>query len=383
MENFVIYNPTKVFFGRNAIEKLPKNFPTTIQRILLLYGKGSIKQNGIYEDVTRQLRIAGLEWVEYSGIKANPVIEHVREATEVVRKNNLQAIVAVGGGSVIDSAKAIAAASPLNIDPWKLFTGECKPTSSLPVIAVLTLAATGSEMNSFAVVQNHEEGLKGSFASPFAYPLLSFLDPTYTFSVPKNQTGYGITDLCAHAMEAFFGGGDASLSDRFVASIIQEATIAGPALLNDLHNYDLRARIMYAATMALNNLTAYGRISGDWGVHGIGHELSLAFDVPHGATLSVVYPAWLRLMSERIPQRISRFGVLLFGTGVHRDIIRKTEQMFELFQSPIRLHQLNLSNFSSNQLISQLEKNKVSGYEHKLQIDDYQKLIEFMNLPSS
>jgi alcohol dehydrogenase YqhD (iron-dependent ADH family) len=378
MENFIIYNPTKVFFGRNAIEKLQKNFPPSISRVLLLFGKGSIKQNGIYDDVTRQLRVTGIEWIEYSGIKPNPVIEDVRSAVEVVKKNKLQAIVAVGGGSVIDSAKAIAAAAPFDTDPWELFTGDFKPASALPVIAVLTVAATGTEMNSFAVVQNHEAGLKGSFASPHVYPLMSFLDPAYTFSVSKEQTGYGITDLCAHAMEAFFGGGEAPLSDRIVASIIQEAITTGPALLNDLNNYDLRARIMYAATMALNNLTAYGRISGDWGVHGIGHELSLLYDVPHGATLSVVFPAWLRLMSDRIPLRISRFGVLVFGTGVHRDIIRKTEQMFESFNSPVRLTQLGIDGFDRERLIKQLEKNKVSGYEQKLSVEDYTKLLEYI-----
>ncbi len=381
MENFVIYNPTKVFFGKNSIEKLSKNFPSDIRKVLLLYGQGSVKQNGIYDDVVGQLRLAGVEWIEFSGIKPNPVIEHVRAAIQVVKENNIQAVVAVGGGSVIDTAKAIAAASPVNTDdPWKLFTGEFKPSTALPVFAVLTLAATGSEMNSFAVVQNREAGLKGSFGSPLVYPAMSFLDPSYTLSVSKEQTGYGITDLCAHSMEAFFGGGDAPLSDRFVASIIQEAIIAGPALMSDLNNYDLRARIMYAATMALNNLTAHGRKSGDWAVHGIGHELSLLYDIPHGATLSVVYPAWLRLMSDRIPTRISRFGVLVFGTGVHRDVIRKTEQMFESFGSPTRLQQLGIETFNSQLFLSQLEKNNVSGYEQELTPEDYPVLLNYMQM---
>ncbi len=378
MENFVIYNPTKVFFGKNSVEKLAKNFPVHIHKVLLLYGKGSVKQNGVYDDVTSQLKTAGVDWIEYSGIKPNPVIDHVREAVELVKQHHLQAIVAVGGGSVIDSAKAIAAAAPFDIDPWELFTGNFKPTSALPIFAVLTLAATGSEMNSFAVVQNHEAGMKGSFVSPHVYPVMSFLDPAYTFSVSEQQTGYGVTDLCAHAMEAFFGGGDAPLSDRFVASIIQEAIIAGPALLNDLHNYELRARIMYAATMALNNLTAYGRTSGDWGVHGIGHELSFVYDIPHGATLSVVYPAWLRLMSDRIPERISRFGVLVFGTGVHRDIIRKTEQMFESFNCPTRIQQLGIESFDKTKIVEQLKKNEISGYEHELSVNDYELLLKFI-----
>jgi len=381
MENFVIYNPTKLFFGKDVIEKFSGNFPKHIRRVLLLFGQGSIKANGIYDAVTGQMHNAGLEWFEYHGIQSNPLIEHVREAVDIVKKNDLQAIVAVGGGSVIDSAKAIAASAPFDVDSWSLFTGTFKPSSALPIFAVLTLSATGTEMNSFAVVQNQEAGLKGSFASPFVYPMMSFLDPTYTFSVPRNYTGFGLTDLCAHAMEAFFGNGDSPLSDRFVASIIHEANVVGHALLGDLHNYNLRARMMYAATMALNNLTTYGKVSGDWGVHGIGHELSLLYDVPHGASLSVVYPAWLRLMSVRIPLRISRWGVLVFGTGVHRDVIRKTEQMFQQFESPVRLQELQISQWNPQLFIKQLDKNKVSGYANELRHEDYEKLIEYMNLP--
>jgi alcohol dehydrogenase YqhD (iron-dependent ADH family) len=381
MENFVIYNPTKVIFGKNAIEKLPKYIPSEIQNVLLLYGQGSILKNGIFKQVTAQLKLAGIEWKEFSGIRSNPLIEHVREAVEIVKENALQGIIAVGGGSVIDSAKAIAASAYYHGDPWDLFNGRYKPESVLPLFTVLTLAATGTEMNSFSVVQNEQQGLKGSFASPYVYPVISFLDPEYTMSVPSDYTGYGLTDVCAHAMEAFFGHGDAPLSDRFVASIINEILIAGPALLKDLHNYDLRARVMYAATMALNNLTVYGRVSGDWGVHGIGHELSLFYNIPHGATLSVVYPAWLRLQADRIPLRISRFGVLVFGTGVIRDVIRKTEQMFEQFECPIRLQQLGIEQLDEQLLLANLEKNKVSGYAQELQSDDYLKLIEYMKLP--
>jgi len=381
MENFVYYNPTKLFFGQEVIGKLAKNFPGHIRKVLLLYGQGSIKTNGIYDEVTSQLKHAGVEWIEYSGIRPNPVIEHIREAVDIVKKNDLQAVIAVGGGSVIDSAKAIAAAAPYNNDPWDLFTGKLKPTTALPIIAVLTLAATGSEMNSFAVVQNNKEQLKGSFGSQHVYPLMSFLDPTYTMSVPYDYTAWGIGDVCAHAMEAFFGGGDCPMSDRIIASIIKEAGIAGPALLQNLNNYDLRARIMYAATLALNNLTSYGKISGDWGVHGIGHELSLAYDIPHGATLTVVYPAWLRLHSDRIPQRISRFGVLVFDTGVHRDVIRKIEQLFKNVSCPVRLQDLNIQNFDSEMFIQQLIRNNVEGYEHKLDEADYAQLLSYMTMP--
>jgi alcohol dehydrogenase YqhD (iron-dependent ADH family) len=380
MENFVYYNPTKLFFGQDVVGKLAKNIPPQIQKVLLLFGQGSIKSNGIYDDITSQLKLAGVEWIEYSGIRPNPIIEHVREAVDIVKKHELQAIIAVGGGSVIDSAKAIAAAAPHNNDPWDLFTGKLKPTTALPIIAVLTLAATGSEMNSFAVVQNNAEQLKGSFGSQHVYPMLSFLDPAYTMSVPYNYTAWGIGDVVAHAMEAFFGGGDCPMSDRVIASIIKEVGIAGPALLQNLNSYDLRARIMYAATLALNNLTTYGKVSGDWGVHSIGHELSLTYDVPHGATLTVVYPAWLKLQSERISQRISRFGVLVFDTGVNKDVIRKVEQLFKTISCPVRLQDLHIQNFDSEMFIQQLVRNNAEGYEHKLDETDYRRLLSNMTM---
>jgi alcohol dehydrogenase YqhD (iron-dependent ADH family) len=378
MENTIIYNPTKVFFGKNVIAKFSRNFPKDIKRVLLLYGKGSIKNNGIYNEVVEQLKLAGLEWVEYSGVKSNPIIEDVYEAVNVVKKNKLQAVVAVGGGSVIDTAKTIAVASLYDNDAWDLFTGKLKPTKALPIITVLTLSATGSEMNCFAVIQNQKEELKASFTSSYVYPLMSFLDPTYTFSVSKEYTAYGLADLCAHATEAFFGEGDSPLSDRFVASIIKEAITIGPALLMDLNSYDLRARMMYASTMALNNLTTYGRVSGDWGVHAVGHELSLLYDIPHGASLSVVYPAWLKLQTDRIKDRISRFGILVFDTGVVKDVIKRVEDMFVLFECPINLNQLKIPNFNDDKFIFNLEKNNVSGYAHKLEFEDYFVLLNYM-----
>ncbi len=171
--------------------------------------------------------------------------------------------------------------------------------TSVPLIAVLTLAATGTEMNPVAVLQNPGTREKIGFRNDAMYPTHSFLDPAYTLSVPANYTAYGIVDLVAHCLEAWFGEGDATLSDRFVLSIIKEALEYGPALMADLSNYELRARIMWAATNALNNMTMYGRVSGDWGVHALGHVLSFLYDTPHGASLSIMYPAWMKTYAEK------------------------------------------------------------------------------------
>ena len=253
MENFTAYNPVELHFGKNIISKLQKSIRKYGTKVLLLYGGGSIKKNGIYEDVMEQL--AGLEVYEYSGIKPNPVLEDVDAAASLGKQKDVDVILAVGGGSVIDSAKIISISIPVDHSGWKFLKGDATPEKAIPLIAVLTLAATGTEMNRFAVVQNNKTNEKIGWGHELTYPKESFLDPAYTLSVAKDYTAYGVVDLIAHCLEAYFGEGDATLSDRFVYSIIHEAMKNGEILLDDLENYTLRERIMYAATCALNNLT--------------------------------------------------------------------------------------------------------------------------------
>ena len=377
MENFVIYNPVKLHFGRNVVEKLNDSLKNTSRRVMLVYGGGSIKKNGIYEDVTGQLEEAGVEVIEFSGIKPNPWVVDVNEAAELGRKENVDAIVAVGGGSVIDSAKIISIAIPAGHDAWMFMSGEKKPERSIPLYAILTLAATGTEMNRFAVLQNNKTKEKNGFGSDYTYPVESFLDPQYTISVPKDYTGYGIVDLVAHCLEAYFGEGEATLSDRFVFSIINEARKYGELLLDDLENYALREKIMYAATMALNNLTAYGRKNGDWGVHAIGHVLSVLYDTPHGATLSIAFPAWLKLNSARLKDRIEELGRNVFDTNSVDDTIFELENFFASVESPIRLRDIGIEN-KEKEIFDLMVSNGVTGNHIKLTKDDYHKLTELM-----
>lgn len=378
MENFEIYNPVKAYFGRNVVNNLATEVKSLGKRVLLVYGKGSIKHNGIYDAVMGQLDKAGVEVYEYSGIKPNPVIEDVRAAVSLGKQKEVDMIVAVGGGSVIDSAKAICVGITSDEDPWELVKGRAIPASGVPLLAVLTLAATGTEMNRFAVVQNHETNEKLGFGYPPMYPRVSFLDPSYTASVPADYTAFGIADLVAHALEAYFGKGDASLSDRFVFSIIQEAIEYGPALMHNLSDYDLRARIMFAATMALNNTTSYGRVVGDWGVHSIGHILSVLYDVPHGASLSIAYPAWMRLHRKAAGSRIIQLGQNLFGTASVDDTIRKLEEYFGAIGCPVRLSETNYGYYDRNIIITTMKSNKVNGNHHKMAEQDYEKLLDLM-----
>ncbi len=378
MENFTIFNPTSLHFGKDVTDNLGKTIERYGKKVYLIYGKGSIKKNGIYESVMKQLDEIGAEVTEYRGIKPNPIVDDVNIAAEKGKQFQPDVILAVGGGSVIDSAKVLSLAIPCEQSAWRIMINMAKPTTAIPLITVLTLAATGSEMNSIAVLQNVETHKKIPIRNDLIYPKHSFLDPQYTFSVPKNYTAYGIVDLIAHALEAYFGEGNATLSDRFVFSIILEAMEYGPALLTDLHNYELRAKIMYAATSALNGLTLYGRVSGDWGVHAVGHILSLLFDSPHGATLSVVYPAWLKLMKDRIPDRISGLGKVLFNVSDPGDAISALESFFKFIDAPVKMNELGIAPDKKKEIIEMMIKNKVDGMYYKLSKEDIGKIVDLM-----
>jgi alcohol dehydrogenase YqhD (iron-dependent ADH family) len=378
MEKFKIDNPTILHFGKDVVNDLGKVVDSYGKNVLLVYGRGSILKNGIYDAVMKQLYVIGASVTGYSGIRSNPVIEDVDAAAELGREVNPDLIIAVGGGSVLDSAKVISVTIPVGHSGWEFMTKRQKPQKAIPLVTILTLAATGSEMNPYAVLQNHTTGQKIGWGHRLTYPAHSFLDPSYTFSVPKNYTAFGISDLIAHALENYFGEGEATLSDRFVFSIIREAVEYGPALLDDLNSYHLREKIMYAATMALNGFTMYGRKSGDWGVHAIGHEISLMFDTPHGATLSIVYPAWMKLHKERIPDRITALGKAVFNVSDPDETIAAFESFYRLIGSPVRMNEAGIGQESKAGLLKAMIRNKVNGNHHKLTDEDRERLLEMM-----
>jgi alcohol dehydrogenase YqhD (iron-dependent ADH family) len=377
MEKFVSYNPTTVHFGKNVINDLGRTLSKYGNKVLLVYGKNSIKQCSIYSDVIDQLKSVNAQIFEYSGIKSNPIIEDVDAAAEVGRKNNVDIILAVGGGSVIDSAKIISITIPVKNSGWDFYENIIKPEKAIPLICVLTLAATGTESNRFAVVQNNKSKNKDGYRSDLIYPVHAFLDPQYTFSVPKNYTAYGITDLIAHCLEAWFGAGDATLSDRFIIANIKEALEYGPLLLNNLSDYELRAKIMYAATTALNGFTMLGKKGGDWGVHSIGHVISLLYDIPHGASLSIAYPAWMRTIKERT-DKVDKLGFELFGIHNADETISRLEKFFKSIDSPIKLVEVKIHKDKKQEIYDTLVLNKAGGSNFKLTNDDYNHILELM-----
>ncbi len=375
-----MYNPVKLHFGKGVTQKLGKAASGYGKKALLVYGKGSVKKSGEYDQVIKSLTGAGIEVFEYPGIKPNPVVEDVEKAAELGREKGVEMIIAVGGGSVLDSAKYISISMPSEHSCWEMASGKIKPEASVPLLGVLTLAATGSEMNMFAVVQNDREQKKIGYGHPLMFPKQSFLDPSFTLSVPADHTAYGVVDLIAHCLEGWFGEGEASLTDRFIVSIIREAVEYGPALLREPDNYDLRARIMFAATMALNGLTATGRKSGDWGVHAIGHCLSVLWDIPHGASLSIAFPAWMKLQESRIPERISTLGREVFGSSDPSQTIRHFSDFFSLLGSPVKISGTGIEagDKAPARLLEVMKINEVNGSVHKLSESDYHFLVREM-----
>ena len=379
MQNFTAYNPTKLHFGKDVLDGLPATMSKYGKKVLLVYGKGSIVRTGLYDRIKRLIDQAGMEVVEYSGIRPNPIIEDVDAAAELGRKYKVDMILAVGGGSVIDSAKIISITIPVSHSGWDFYNRKAKPQVAIPIITVLTLAATGTEMNPFAVLSNHAEGQKDGYGHQLCYPKESFLDPALTISVSREYTAYGIADLIAHSFELYFGAGDASLTDRIIISIVREAMEYGPPLLYNLTDYDLRARIMYAATMALNGLTGYGKVSGDWAVHGMGHVLSLLYDTPHGASLAIAYPAWLKYFKEPMQDRIAALGTELFREPMNADeAILRIEGLFRQIECPIRLSEINVGPDQKEKLIAGFISNEVNGGNMKMTEEDYPKLVELM-----
>ncbi|HOT89530.1 MAG TPA: iron-containing alcohol dehydrogenase [Bacteroidales bacterium] len=378
MENFILYNPVKLHFGKDITDDLAKTVELYGKRVLLVYGKNAIKENGVYAKIKAQLKLIHAEVFEYGGIKSNPVIEDVDAASRLGRNSNADVVLAVGGGSVIDSAKIISVTIPVSHSAWDFYSGLKKPEKAIPLIAVLTLAATGTEMNPYAVLQNHKSKQKIGWGHKLCFPKHSFLDPQFTLTVPKNYTAYGIADILAHCLEAYFGKGDATLSDKITIAIMKETIENGIPLLHNLKNYELREKILYSSTLALNGITMPGRKSGDWGVHDGGHVLSLLFDIPHGASLTIAYPAWMKLMKDRIPERITQLGKSLFDVDSPYKTIDKLEELFRRLDCPIKLSECNIDKENQQQILDTMIHNKVTGANHKLSNNDLSDWINFM-----
>ncbi|MCZ0702753.1 alcohol dehydrogenase YqhD (iron-dependent ADH family) [Natronobacillus azotifigens] len=304
MNNFTFHNPTKLLFGKGMISHLEEELKAFNKKILLVYGGGSIKRNGLYDQVIEILTDHNAEVFELPGVEPNPRVSTAREGIEICKKEKIDFILAVGGGSTIDCVKAIAVGAKTDDDIWDIVTKRKPAKDALPFGTILTLAATGSEMNAGSVITNWETKEKHGWGSPYSYPTFSILDPVYTYTVPRDQTVYGIVDIMSHAFEHYFHHKENTLlQDRMVEGILRTVIDTAPKLLEDLENYQHRATILYCGTMALNGMVNMG-YQGDWATHNLEHAISAVHDIPHGGGLAILFPNW---MTHTLDANVARF----------------------------------------------------------------------------
>ncbi len=312
MQNFSFQNPVKILFGKGQIANIRSEIPTDA-RLLLVYGGGSIKQNGVYKQVMDALQ--GLYIEEFAGIEPNPHYETCMRAVDVIRRKELNFVLAVGGGSVIDAVKFIVAATFVqDADPWDIIAKRLPVTATLPFGSVLTLPATGSEMNAGAVITRNADKSKLSFMSDKVYPRFSVLDPETTFSLPAKQIANGVVDAFVHVAEQYltYPVGGALLQDYFAESILKTLILEGPKALEHPLDYEVRSNLMWASTWALNGWIGCG-VASDWATHAIGHELTALFGLDHGQTLAIVLPGVLHVLREQKREKLFRLGEQVFG----------------------------------------------------------------------
>lgn len=345
MDNFIFQNPTKLIFGKDQLQQLKVEVPRYGKKVLLVYGGGSIKRTGLYDKVVTILNEIGAEVFELPGVEPNPRITTARKGVEICKTEGIDFILAVGGGSVIDCSKLIAAGAKYDGDAWDIVIKKAFAKEALPFGTVLTLAATGSEMNAGSVITNWETNEKYGWGSAVTFPKFSILDPVHTYSVPKNQTIYGIVDMMSHVLEHYFHlTEETDFQDRMCESLLITVMETAPKLLEDLENYDHRATILYCGTMALNGILNMG-YRGDWATHNLEHAVSAVYDIPHGGGLAILFPHWmehnLKVKPERFKQLAERvLGVNSEGKSAEEaglEGIRKLREYWNSIGAPARL----------------------------------------------
>lgn len=345
MENFVFSNPVKIIFGRDTISRIGKEASRYGRKALLVYGKNSIKNNGVYAKITESLSKNSIEWIEHSGVKPNPVISHVREGIKKARENSCDIIIAAGGGSVIDESKAIAAGLKYQGDVWDFFIGKAQINSALPLLTVLTIPATGSEMNSGFVVTNEETAQKYSSGSPFSFPKVSILDPETTFTLPKEQAAYGASDAAAHLLEGYLTTSDADseITDNYVFAVFKTIIRSTERIMSNPLDYSARASMMWSAALALNGQQALGYKKISFPNHAIEHSLSAIYDIPHGLGLAIVIPAYMKNSKDKIKERLEKLGREVFGVKTAEDAVKSYEKWLSSLGLNTRLSQNGIS----------------------------------------
>ncbi|KJM37683.1 butanol dehydrogenase [Enterobacter cloacae subsp. cloacae] len=344
MKDFTFYNPTRIEFGSGKEDTIGAYIASAgVRKVLLCYGSERIKREGLFDTVSGNLADHGIEYIELGGIVSNPVISKVREGVELAKHHDVDAILSVGGGSVLDSAKAIAVGAHYNGDVWDLFAGKGELSSALPLFAILTLAATGSEMNPYAVVTNEETHEKLSIGNDYTRPVVSVLSPVLMAGVSRDYLVYSAADIISHLIEVYFTATvQPAIQSRLVEALLNTVIETTQTLIANPEDEAARGEFAWAATLAQNGLILSGCAGFSYPNHAIEHALSALFNVPHGAGLSVVMPAWMKWYKNRNTPQFERFAKYVFGLSSADDGIAALEKWFEEIGTPTRLEQLNI-----------------------------------------
>lgn len=383
MDKFEFYNPTKIIFGENSINKLNELIKPYGKNIMIAYGGGSIKKNGIYRNVIDILKSEDKNIFELSGITPNPKLDKVYEGIKICKENNIDFILAIGGGSVIDCSKAIAIGTKTDKDVWDTFYKNqevCR--DGIPLGTILTISATGSEMNKGSVITNWETHEKLSYKTEYMFPKFSILDPTYTYSLPKEQIVYGSVDILAHVFEQYFSYPDESnvsdnLAEAIMKTVIENLEIA----LENPTDYNARSNLMWASTMALNDIIRMGKQQ-DWNSHSIGHILSGLYDIPHGATLAIIFPSWMKYVYKNAPNKFKRYAINIWNINeegktdeeIALEGINKTKEYFSKIGAPVSLKEVNLSKEHIDKIVENANFNGSGSYK-KIYKDDVKDIL--------
>lgn len=350
MQNFIFDNKTKIIFGKECELNIASEVKNYSNKILLHYGSASIKKSGLYDRIVKSLKDENIEFIELSGVKPNPRLSLVREGIDICKKENIDFILAVGGGSVIDSSKAIALGALSEFDIWEYYEGKHEVKACLPVGVVLTIPAAGSESSTSTVITNEDGFYKRSVRSIILRPKFAIMNPELTYTLPNYQTACGIADMIAHIMERYFTKEkNVELTDRLCESTLKTIINHAPKVLENPTSYESRAEIMWSGNIAHNGLLGTGRIE-DWASHNIEHELSAIYDIAHGAGLSIIFPAWMKYVYETDIAKFVQFAHRVFEISINEDDLEQTaiegieklESFFHSLNLPTKLSQVNI-----------------------------------------
>jgi len=356
MENFSFYNPVQVEFGKEKEKKIGEFIkPHGVKKVLLTYGSERIKKDGLFDIVTKSLKENDIEFVEFGGIVSNPLLSKVYEGINVAKEKNVDAILSIGGGSVLDSSKAISAGALYDGDVWDFFIGKASFDKALPIFDILTLAATGSEMNCGGVVTNDETKQKFAIQNPLLYPKVSVINPQLMSTVSKDYLVYSASDIIAHCIEGYFTATvQPTYINRQIEAIIKTVMQTTEVLIENPNDYDSRAEFAWAATNALNGLTYVGTSGFSYPNHMIEHSLSALYNVPHGAGLSVVMPAWMKWYLNKNTTQFTRFAKEIFGLDNAEKGIKALENWFNKVGTPTKLSQFNIDKSETDTILQNL-----------------------------